>query len=67
LILADFSLANINRLSAASIGDDFGDKLNVVNNAESYVMFSLACYMYQNPPAGRKAAAFLTGGLAQLK
>jgi hypothetical protein len=65
--LTDILLEGIKDLSSASLSDDIGAKLNVVNNAESYVMFSLACYMYQNPPAGMKAAAFLTGGIAQLK
>ncbi|KAF9882860.1 hypothetical protein FE257_004946 [Aspergillus nanangensis] len=54
-------------LSHASLGDDYADKLNVANNAESYVMFSLAAYIYQNPPAGKKPVAFLRGGEAFFK
>ncbi len=50
-------------MSAASLGDDLGAKLNCVNNPESYMLFSLSAYLYQNAPDGMDPMIFLKGGL----
>jgi hypothetical protein len=53
-------------MSRASLGDDLGAKLDCVNNPESYVMFSLAAFMYQNPPQGIEPMLFLKAGKPDL-
>lgn len=49
-------------MSSSSLSDELADKLQCVINPESYVMFSLAAYLYQNPPEGMKPMLFLSSG-----
>ncbi|KAI0476853.1 hypothetical protein F4859DRAFT_521429 [Xylaria cf. heliscus] len=48
--------------SRASVNSDQATRLRVTNNAESYVFFAMAAYMYQNPPSGTPAVLWLNGG-----
>jgi predicted metal-dependent HD superfamily phosphohydrolase len=41
-------------------------KQDVCNNPESFLMFALAAYIYQNPPDGADAILFLDAGLPQI-
>ncbi|KAJ8126288.1 hypothetical protein O1611_g7350 [Lasiodiplodia mahajangana] len=48
--------------SRASVNKQPEIRLRVTNNAESYVLFAMAAYMYQNPPGGTPAVLWLNGG-----
>lgn len=51
-------LANVREGLAATMGGSGTDKLSIIRNPESYVWFSLACWYYQNAPAGTDPVVF---------